>query len=390
MKIFSKIQTFIGLILTPPIFLLSMLMPRQKYTWVFIGWHRIDNSEIFADNTKYFFLYTTQHVKNLECIWLAKDRQMAQTLSDHGYQSYYQYSLIGIWKTLRAGFIVIDAYIQRENFRLTGRAKIIQLLHGKGMKAKGYSEPPLKKNDYIFSTSDFTLSILPEAFKTNSKNFITGYSRNDIFFESIKDTNISVSPKLIAKLHNIKNKNGSFCALYSPTFRRGQTNVDLQKIIAPDLILPSLIENDIYLFVSLHPKYRDQTRHLDYSNIIFIDESDIYPLLDQFDSLISDYSSIFTDFLLLDKPLIFYPYDLDHYGQTEGIAIDYSTMTPGTKVYTPQELLQEIISIKQGVDLYKEDRQKICTLYHQHKNGGASKRILEIINIEEKLKLDIN
>ncbi len=49
-------------------------------------------------------------------------------------------------------------------------------------------------------------------------------------------------------------------------------------------------------------------------NIVLMNpKSDAYPLLSLCDALLTDYSSIYFDFLLLDRPMIFYPYDFEDY-----------------------------------------------------------------------------
>ena len=389
MKITNKIVTFIDIITAYPIFWLSCLMPRDKHRWVFIGWHHGVNGEIFADNTKYFFLHLCQHQKAIRPIWLAKDRKLAKTLQDNGYESYYEYSLMGVWQALRAGFTVIDAYLQRQNFRFVGRSKIIQLLHGKGMKAKGYSKPQIKANDYIFHTSPFTTSILPEVFKRGSKNHITGYSRDDIFWQQLPGSNISTSSDIATKLKSVRQTDSqATCFWYAPTFRRGEKTFPIQKVLEPERLNQWLLQNNGYLFINLHPKYRGQTKTADYSRIFFFDESDTYPLMSNFDCLITDYSSIFTDYLLLDRPIIFYPYDLDTYKEKEGLSVDYTTL-PGPKVFKIDELLAAMAAVTKGVDEYVAARKTTRDLYHAYQDGRASERIIKTINQEEKLGLDL-
>ncbi len=386
MKLVRKIVTFLDIIVTWPIFFLSLVFPRNKYVWVFIGWHRGKEGEIFADNTKYLFLHTSQQVKKVTAVWLAKDRVLARILRERGYRSYYEFSMQGMWYALTAGYTVIDAFLQRQNFRLSGRSKVLQLLHGKGMKKKGYTETQLRKQDYIFGASEFTLNMLPHSFKKESKIYVTGYSRDDELASHVSDSDISVSTTIRNSLESLTKDPKNKIIWYAPTFRRGEKSFDIGKVIDPENTSSWLEKNNFFLFVSLHPKYREQVRSLTYPHIIFFDESDVYPLMNKFDILVTDYSSLFTDFILLDRPIVFYPYDIESYEKNEGFSFDYNTHTPGPKTYTVTNLRETIEKILQN-DSYISERQEIQKMYHTYKAGEASKRIIETIAREEKVNL---
>jgi hypothetical protein len=102
-----------------------------------------------ADNTKYLYLHTKHHCPDVKVVWLAKDAKLANLLRSHGYPSYAELSVMGMWCALRAGSTFIDAYLQPQNFRFSGGTRLVQLLHGKGMKKGGYREPPPRPQDLI-------------------------------------------------------------------------------------------------------------------------------------------------------------------------------------------------------------------------------------------------
>ena len=174
------------------LYLISLLFPRAKNVWVFIGWHRGHDTEIFADNSKYLFLHVADNNKDITPVWLAKDRAFAATLKARGYKAYYEHSFLGILYALRAGTTIIDAFLQPENYRFSGNTRLVQLLHGKGMKKGGYAQKPLRPQNYIMSPSQFVSEMLPVVFKQQSLIVITGYPRNDIFFKNMPGSDISV------------------------------------------------------------------------------------------------------------------------------------------------------------------------------------------------------
>lgn len=69
---------------------------------------------------------------------------------------------------------------------------------------------------------------------------------------------------------------------------------------------------------------------------------DIYPFLREADILITDYSSVFFDYLYLDRDIICYPYDLDDYSSADqGLLLDYKSL-PADIVYTLPELQENL------------------------------------------------
>ncbi|HEV7449300.1 MAG TPA: CDP-glycerol glycerophosphotransferase family protein [Candidatus Paceibacterota bacterium] len=351
----------------------SRLIPRSKGSWVFIGWHIGSDMEILADNTKYLFLHISQHHKDIRAVWLAKDRKLAALLCSRGYRSYYQYSPQGIWAALRAGTTVIDAFFQPENFRWSGGTRLVQLLHGRGMKKKGYNVPPPRAHDDIFCPSPFIEGLLAPVFIQDAHIYHTGYARNDVLFRSIAGSDISVDERLRQKLEAAR-ASGKRCILYAPTFRRGEKVFGLASKFDLEKIDTRLAPMNAHLSISLHPKYRDQAREGEYANISFVEDSDIYPLLSSFDLFISDYSSLIYDYLLLDRPIVFFPYDLEEYSAGEGLAFPYETYTPGPKAYDADTLL-ELVDKTLEHEEYAAERKRVRETYFVHADGNSCERI---------------
>jgi CDP-glycerol glycerophosphotransferase (TagB/SpsB family) len=376
-KMAHKAATAADIAVAYPLYWFSCCMLRSDRTWVFIGWHRGSDMEVFADNTKYLFLHIAQHEKEIRPIWLSKDRRLAQSLRSHGYESYYEASLLGIWYALRAGTTVIDAYLQRENFKWSGRSRLVQLLHGRGMKKKGYGDPQLRRQDCICCTSPFTESLLAPIFKRDARIYHTGFPRNDVLFRPIDGADIGVDNQEMRRLQEVK-KSGKKAILYAPTFRRGEKTFGLAARLPLEELNSWLSNRDLHLFISLHPKYRDQSRYQNFDRIDFIEDSDIYPLLSSFDLLVADYSSLTYDFILLDKPIVFFPYDLEHYRDAEGLALPYDEYTPGPKAYDVAQL-HSAIEESLANDRHAAERQRIRTLYHAHNDGYSASRVTAAI-----------
>ena len=107
--------------------------------------------------------------------------------------------------------------------------------------------------------------------------------------------------------------------------------------------------------------------------------NDINTALPEMDALISDYSSLYYDFLLLDRPCIFVPYDLEAYVKDRGLLFDdYELWAPGIKVYDQTQFL-EALDDAMHHDSYASQRALIRKVIHYYQTDDSCHRIIEEI-----------
>ncbi len=108
--------------------------------------------------------------------------------------------------------------------------------------------------------------------------------------------------------------------------------------------------------------------------------SDINAALHYFSVLITDYSSIYVDFLLLNRPIVFLLYDLGQYAKEVGLVCDnYDFWTPGPKPSTFAEFLSALDRALTTPDAEAAKRLALNTIFNTHQTGDSSKRILAMI-----------
>ena len=100
-------------------------------------------------------------------------------------------------------------------------------------------------------------------------------------------------------------------------------------------------------------------------------------VLPQFDVLVTDYSSVYYDFLLLDRPTIFLPYDLDEYTEAPGFYLPFERIAPGEHPNSQADFLRTLSKAVLEPSVLMEAQRPVADLVHKYKDGGATARVLE-------------
>ena len=164
--------------------------------------------------------------------------------------------------------------------------------------------------------------------------------------------------------------------LYAPTFRDyGNTRLfpfeDFDKKVFEDF----LEQEKILLLLRLHIKEAAAADAYVSSRIRRFgseEAGDVTGMLGMFDLLITDYSSIYIDYLLTDKPLMFLPYDRERYLDGRGMNFDYDEVTPGPKPETMKEFMMEIKEFMNGEDSWKKERDRVNLKFNEVKEPCSS------------------
>ena len=244
--------------------------------------------------------------------------------------------------------------------------------------------------DWMISTSDF----VNETSLGNvilAKNYADlGYPRNDLLLKEHDELDLCLCDR---KLYELAKKSFGLdkkVIVYMPTHRESASSIGSATPPLLPLVLPYLDEfcskNNLIFILKLHPfvmQFQENFAPTEgFTNILFHDAvSDIYPLLKYTDLLITDYSSIFFDFLLLDRPIIFYDYDEKEYSSNMGgFVYNYEKNTPGVKVKTQEALQESILDLMKKVDPFSKDRKAILNRFFTYQDQNSSVRICNLID----------
>lgn len=374
----------------------SMLFPRNKKMIIFGAWF----GNKYDDNPRYLYEYLLKKRSDLKICWMTSNIDVYNRLVSEKKPVCLSNSLKGAFLSLRAKYIctatgMLD--IGEKNIKFLGRAYYINLWHGLPLKKIMYDDEfsnmaknNLKnkiidilnyipyKNYYVVSTSETISKIYESAFRVKKNQIIQlGQPRNDYFF-------IEHENQYIERFKNKK------IILYMPTHRNeGKTPIKLDEIFDLDY-LNSWCKKNNYVFLVKKHFYHSKEPIIEnsYDSIFEITNeiTETQVLLDAADVLISDYSSCYIDYLLLDRPIIFYNYDLEQYQkQDRKLYFDYDSVTPGFKCEKFSEMKKILEKIENGDDEYKKERENVRNLFYSKINQSEISPVLigAILNLKE-------
>ena len=412
---YAKLRHTLANITFNVLYFASGFFRKDPKTWVFGS----PPSQKFADNSKYLFLYVTKNHPDITCVWLSRNTDVIEKLRQDGYSAYHLNSLEGILHSLRAGCVIVSASLWDVNRSLIRGAKVVQLWHGTPLKRllvssryRTFRNHALmfrfwqflrglivsifgferEHYDITVATSEESrttmLSVFDElpGFRSNNNVVVTGYPRNDVLLDA------EWSDDSCPYLENIKSVvDFTFVICYLPTWRR-QDNDRKRDLLFDygfdiDEVEALLTRLDAILIMKVHERGAElalHPEHGDRKSRIFTPSDaalpDIYPLLKRVNILITDYSSVYFDFLLLDRPIIFAPFDLHEFVGLDGqeLFYDYDEVTPGPKA-TDWKGVLEFVERNFQSDDYKTQRKEICQRFNEFQDCKSSERVYNII-----------
>lgn len=108
----------------------------------------------------------------------------------------------------------------------------------------------------------------------------------------------------------------------------------------------------------------------------------LYPVLSAFDALITDMSSVWLDYLLLDLPMIFAFPDVADYRAGRGLNLEpYEHWVPGPFVTDIEALLRAVGDVVAGRDPMADERARARLRFHQYPDDGSTARLLDGLGI---------
>ena len=286
------------------------------------------------------------------------------------------------------------------DYKIRKEQIIINLFHGCTFKATKGVAGVTDTEKFMPITGDFWKSIMAGFVCCSLDKVISlGYPRNDYL-------TMKPSDQMKQWIDKLKWRNFNKILIWMPTFRRSATSNLSENYYSGETGLPILEYNkdmidlnsllcdlNILLVIKIHHLQLDyETFKKDYSNVQLIKDgmlisSDVqlYQMVSMTDGLITDYSSISNDYMLLDRPMIFTLDDYEEYRASRGFSVDDPAQYfPGHHVFNKEELFKAIEDIAKGLDPYKEQRHDLLPIMHKYQDGNSCKRIVDYIGLSNQ------
>lgn len=327
--------------------------------------------------------------KEYEIYWLVENKK--KYVNDKSGIKFLNYQEKGIG-ILKKEYIIATskALIFTNRFlRKTKKERlVVNLLHGSPLKrTDGYVEHDTC--DYVITQSSFFNKVVSDSLQVPIEKMVSlGFPRTDILGDNtglLNALGISKNQKVIVWMPTFR-KNKNTGVKFGSLNRLGVPLLDsVEKF---EQLNMKLEENNVLLVIKLHPA-EDTTNMVlsDYSNIWFLSDRDlekegatVYGLLAESDALLTDYSSVYYDYLLTGKPIGLVIDDLAEYSKRNGFFYgEYKDFVKGDYIECLDDFFIFIYNIAHDIDPDKEERQWAIDRYCQYKDFKSTNRVVDFI-----------
>lgn len=279
----------------------------------------------------------------------------------------------------------------------------INTWHGTPLKHMGFDIPEnpahsqnvlrnLLMTNYLISPNEHTTRIFSESYRMNGiypgKILEGGYPRIDLtlsenpsaIIEELKDCGIVINSKLPI-------------TLYMPTWRGDNVKspiMNLKQTIKEVNYLREQHKNQYNILLKVHPYvYEEAAKYSELRSFLIPDYIDPNRVLSCVDILVTDFSSAFFDYLVTDRPIIFYSWDADLYEDERGMYFSMEEL-PGPLTKTVFQLSEKISTVNNWRSLYKKNYENLKNKIVHYDDGNATERIVKYIFSTDRNKDKVN
>lgn len=363
-------------------------LPKKRKLMIFESFH----GKQYSDNPRAVYEYMVKHYSDYQLVW-SVDRRSLHLFEALGIPYVRRFTLKWFLMMPRAEFWINNVRLPNWMPR-PKKTKYLQTWHGTPLKKLGldieevhmpetetekYRENIISESSnwtYLVSPNNYSTSIFKRAFDFNGEVIESGYPRNDILY--------NIEPSQVEKIKvELGIPNNKKVILYAPTWRdddffekgkykfRFQFDIEeMRERLGDEYVVLTRMHYlvaESFDFTPYEGFIKDVSSHLDISGLYLV--SDI---------LITDYSSVFFDYANLNRPIIFYMYDLENYRDNlRGFYFDIEKNAPGPIVENEDELYNAIEYAGENGHISEEDFRAFYDEFCYLEDGKATERLVE-------------
>lgn len=374
--------------------IIASLFPVKKKSVLFESF----NGKLPSDNPYYIYLELKKQQLDWDLVWGVKPSLYDKAKKEFpDFKFIKRFSLKWLFFTPRSQFWVFNARMPHWLKKNKGTT-YIQTWHGTPLKKLGLdietvsmpgTDNSVYKREFIFESSrwdyliapnEYSKKIFKRAFGFKNKFLDTGYPRNDILVQKKNDDNYKRQLK-----KRILGKEDGRVILYAPTWRDdyfiSKGNYKFYMPFDLEQIVSILNPSDIFI-IRPHYLVGDTIDITGFErNVKVCLEEDINELYLISDMMITDYSSVMFDYAILERPMMFYPYDIEHYQEElRGFYFDYNEVPGPIVTDTPSFYEQLKYFCRTGLSREHEGKiQAFNLMFAGWELGDASQKVSQIV-----------
>lgn len=362
--------------------------PRKQKLVMFESFH----AKQYSDNPRAIYEYMKENHRDYQLLW-SINGQVEQLFKDFGVPYVRRFTFRWFLTFPRAKYWVnnvrLPAWMPKpqdtifvQTWHGTPLKKLgidIEEIHMPGTKTSTYKKNfviEASKWDYLVSPNAYSSEIFKRAFHFKGEVIESGYPRNDVLSNATPDMISAIKKNLGIPVEKK-------IMLYAPTWRdnefyqkgkyKFQFQFDLEnwkKEFGDEWVLLSRMH---YLVAENF----DFSAHAGtvYDVSAYPDIRELYLISDM---MITDYSSVFFDYAILNRPIIFFMYDLEKYrNELRGFYINIEEEAPGPIVQTEEDLFQAMREQMHSDVLMNPKFIDFKNKFASLEDGQATKRVVE-------------
>ncbi len=387
------IKTIIGKTIRFLYHILHRFIPVHSKTILFISFH----GKGYSDNPKALYEYMRKQdaYKDYTFVWAIKNKKQKK-ITIEGAKVIEYFSIPYFYYLSRAKYWFVNCKLPMYIIKKDSQV-YLQTWHGTPLKRLAHDidvaqdttfyrskmnaqqmyqtyDEDVKKYNYMISANHFSSEVFQSAFRINKERLIeTGYPRNDVLVNTTTQEVVKLKQQLGLPLDKK-------IILYAPTWRdnsfvsKGYTfhlEVDFAKW------KEKLGEEYVVVFKPHYLIINDfdmaAFKGFVYEMPASLDISELYLVSD---ILITDYSSVFFDYAILQRPIYFYMFDLESYAnELRGFYFDLAKTLPGDIFIKEMDLLDKIVEKRYDYKKLEHFNEQ----FNAWHDGQCSKKVLDIV-----------